>query len=74
MKVRIDDKYDGIVTAISPALDPNTKQIEVHVAVSGTTALEDGQSVHISFANAIAPTDVKVATTTAQGPLLTYGA
>lgn len=66
MKVRIDDKYDGVITVIAPALDPNTKQIEVHVAVSGGADLANGKSVRIAFSSAaISPT--KPAAT---GPLL----
>ena len=48
-KVRIDGKYDGTVTSIAPALDPITKQIEVRMAVTGTTALVNGQSVRIEL-------------------------
>lgn len=66
MKVRINDAYDGIITSIAPALDPATKQIEVHVAVSGTTDLVNGQSVRIGFANAIAP----AAAAAPSGPIL----
>lgn len=67
MKVRIDDKYDGIITTIAPALDPNTKQIEVHVAVSGKTDLVNGQSVRIAFADA---TVAKPTTPVVSGPIL----
>ncbi|MDB5237257.1 MAG: Efflux transporter, family [Parcubacteria group bacterium] len=56
MKVRIDDKYDGVITTIAPALDPVTKQIEVHVVVDGSaTDLVNGQSVRIAFPGAAAP-------------------
>lgn len=48
-KVTIDGNYPGIVTSIAPALDPVTKQIEVRIAVSGTTALVNGQSVRIAL-------------------------
>jgi multidrug efflux pump subunit AcrA (membrane-fusion protein) len=71
MKVRIDDKYDGIITTIAPALDPTTKQTEVHVAVSGTTDLVNGQSVRIAFPDAAAPKPAQtVASATSTGPLL----
>jgi RND family efflux transporter MFP subunit len=70
MKVRINDSYDGIITSIAPALDPTTKQIEVHVAVSGTTDLVNGQSVRISFPSALKPAAPAAATTTPAGPIL----
>ncbi len=42
--------YKGIVTSIAPALNPTTKQIEVHVAVSDSTAsLVNGQSVQVAL-------------------------
>ena len=67
MKVRIDDQYDGIITTIAPALDPNTKQIEVHVAVNGSATIENGKSVTIAFANASV---AKPATPVVAGPIL----
>jgi RND family efflux transporter MFP subunit len=70
MKVRIEDTYDGVVTSIAPALDPVTKQIEVHIAVSGTTALENGQSVRISFADATSLAPVQQAATSTSPVLL----
>lgn len=48
-KVTIEDKYQGVVTSIAPALDPVTKQVEVHVGVTGTNALTNGQSVRIAL-------------------------
>lgn len=64
--VQVENQYPGIVTQIAPALDPTTKQIEVHVAVNGTNALVNGQAVHIALPQATkAPT---LATST--GPLL----
>jgi multidrug efflux pump subunit AcrA (membrane-fusion protein) len=48
--VTIEGTYKGIVTSISPALDPSTKQIEVHIAVSDSTAtLVNGQSVQVTL-------------------------
>ena len=48
--VTIEGSYKGIVTTISPALDPTTKQIEVHVAVSDSNAtLVNGQSVQVTL-------------------------
>jgi HlyD family secretion protein len=59
-KVKVEDKYDAVVTSISPALDPVNKQIEVHVALTSKSDLIDGQSVHISISStapvAAAPT------------------
>jgi multidrug efflux pump subunit AcrA (membrane-fusion protein) len=49
MKVTLEDDATGVITAISPALDPVTKQIEVRIAVNGTTALVNGQSVRIQL-------------------------
>jgi len=68
MKVRVEDTYDGVITTIAPALDPVTKQIEVHVAVSDDAVdVVNGQSVRISFPDAIAaaPSEPVVA-----GPIL----
>jgi len=47
-KVNVEGGYTGLVTSIAPALDPNTKQIEVHIAVDGSTKLVNGQSVRIT--------------------------
>jgi len=48
-RVLVDDTYEGVVTSVAPALDPTTKQIEVHVAVTGGSELVNGQSVHIAL-------------------------
>ncbi len=52
-KVKVENTYGGVVTSISPALDPITKQIEIHVAVAsatqGTETLVNGQSVRITL-------------------------
>lgn len=69
MKVKVEDTYDGIITTIAPALDPSTKQIEVHVAVSGDTALVNGQSVRIAFPDAVAAKPA-AAEPVATGPIL----
>lgn len=52
MKVSVEGGHDGIVTSIAPALDPTTKQIEVHVAVNSTPDLVNGQSVRITLPGA----------------------
>ncbi|MGE5541131.1 MAG: efflux RND transporter periplasmic adaptor subunit [Bacillota bacterium] len=62
--VMIEDQYPGIITSIAPALDPTTKQIEVHIAVTGASTLVNGQSVRVSLPGAA------VATSTASGPLM----
>lgn len=46
----------GVVTSISPALDPVTKQIEVHVAVDGGSPLVNGQSVNVGLPDLAEPT------------------
>jgi RND family efflux transporter MFP subunit len=48
-EVTIEDHYRGTVTAIAPALDPVTKQIEIRIAVIGQTPLVNGQSVRIAL-------------------------
>lgn len=63
-KVRIDALYGGVITSIAPALDPSTRQIEVHIAVTDSkTTLLNGQSVHITLPGA-------VAVASNQGPLM----
>lgn len=61
MKVTVEGGHEGIVTSVAPALDPTTKQIEVHVAVDPTPDLVNGQSVRITLPGEAVP---KVATTT----------
>jgi len=63
-KVAIAGGGSGAITSISPALNPETKQIEVHVAVTGTANLENGESVEVTLPN-VAP-----ATASSTGPLL----
>lgn len=54
-KVTVEDDIPGVVTSVSPALDPITKQIEVHIAVEGESTLVNGQSVRIALPNVAAP-------------------
>ncbi len=64
-KVTLEGAYPGAITSIAPALDPITKQIEVHVAADSATGLVNGQSVRITLPG------VSSATTTASaGPIL----
>lgn len=65
-KVLVDAKYEGVITSVAPALDPTTKQVEVHVAVTGTSELLNGQSVHIALPDS-APRE---ATIEPAGPVL----
>lgn len=65
-RVIVDTKYEGIITSVAPALDPTTKQIEVHVAVTGTSELVNGQSVHIALPD-LAPREETVVV---EGPIL----
>lgn len=43
------ENHPGVITSISPALDPVTKQIELRVAVSAGSTLVNGQSVHVGL-------------------------
>ena len=63
--VIIDDTISGIVTTVSPALDPVTKQTEVRVAVDGGASLIGGQSVRLSIQGTATSTDEEVS-----GPLM----
>jgi RND family efflux transporter MFP subunit len=49
------DGHPGIITSIAPALDPITKQIEIHVAVNGGVELVNGQAVHIGLPETAMP-------------------
>lgn len=64
-KITVEGQYPAIITSIAPALDPVTKQIEMHVAITGSTNLVNGQSVRIAL-----PTTSNVPTATSTGPLL----
>lgn len=66
-RVMVDTEYEGIITSVSPALDPTTKQIEVHVAVTGASELVNGQSVHIALPDLAPVEETEVAV---QGPIL----
>jgi len=66
-RVIVDAKYEGVITSVAPALDPTTKQIEVHVAVTGASELVNGQSVHIALPD-LAPREETVEAV--EGPIL----
>lgn len=63
--VKVEERFEGVITAIAPALDPNTRRIEVRIAVKGGEELVNGQSVRVAFANIAAPTPERAA-----GPVL----
>jgi multidrug resistance efflux pump len=77
-KVTIEGTTQGVVTSIAPALDPTTKQVEVDIAVMGTTDLVNGQSVQVALptlpseTNAKPATTVSTASTTASSTAATY--
>ncbi len=64
-KVPVEGEVMGIITSVSPALNPETKQIEVHIAVEDKNNLENGESVRITLINPTA-----IGTTTSAGPLM----
>lgn len=65
-KVVINENIPGVITRVAPALDPTTRQIEVHVAVTAEAAsLVNGQSVRVSL-----PNTAVVATQSVAGPLM----
>jgi len=52
-QVSIEETMSGIITAIAPALDPVTRQIEVRIAAQGnTTELVNGQTVRVTLPGA----------------------
>jgi multidrug efflux pump subunit AcrA (membrane-fusion protein) len=59
----IEGTYAGTITSIAPALDPVTKQIELHASVGIESGLVNGQSVRLTL-----PGTSVVATST--GPVL----
>lgn len=62
--ITVNEKDSGVVTSLSPALDPVTKQIEVHIAVDSAHDLVNGQSVRIALPHA-----TQTATSTASSTL-----
>ncbi len=56
MEVSVEGGHEGVITSVAPALDPTTKQIEVHVAVDEAPDLVNGQSVRITLPAAAAVT------------------
>lgn len=70
MKVSVEGGHDGTITSIAPALDPTTKQIEVHVAVDATPDLVNGQSVRITLPGEAAAVATATSTPASAGPIL----
>lgn len=62
-KVFVEETHEGIVTAISPALDPVTKQVEIRIAIDASSNLTNGASVRVALPGA-ATSEVT------QGPIL----
>jgi multidrug efflux pump subunit AcrA (membrane-fusion protein) len=62
----VEGLYPGTITSVAPALDPVTKQVEVHIAVGIESGLVNGQSVRVTL-----PGASSVATSTpSEGPAL----
>ena len=58
-KVKIENEYDAQVNSIAPAVDPNTKKIEIKIGFSAPASeLTNGESVHLDIVR-----NVKKATT-----------
>jgi RND family efflux transporter MFP subunit len=48
--VAIMDSVSGVITSIAPAIDPTTKEIEVHIGVTtGASTLTDGESINLTL-------------------------
>lgn len=60
-KVRIENEYDGFISSIAPAIDPNTKKIEIKIGLTGSAALTNGQSVHLDITRTAKKTTAKTA-------------
>lgn len=54
-QVTVENGSAGTVTAIAPALDPTTRQIEVRIAIASGNELVNGQSVRIVLPGEPAP-------------------
>lgn len=49
MKVQVEGGHEGTITEMADALNPTTKQVEVHIAVNAAPDLINGQSVRITL-------------------------
>mgnify|MGYP000846152665 CR=1 FL=1 len=64
-RVTVEGSLPGVITEMSPALDPITKQIEAHAAITGDAkTLVNGQSVRIALPS------TSISTATSSGPVL----
>jgi RND family efflux transporter MFP subunit len=69
--LKVEGTLDGIVTSIAPAIDPLTGQVEVHVAISKSSNLVNGQTVHVALPNISAPVNTpSTAAAASSTPLL----
>jgi multidrug efflux pump subunit AcrA (membrane-fusion protein) len=64
MTVSVEGNHKGTVTAVAPALDPTTKQIEIHIAVDAAPDLVNGQSVRITLPSEVVAAPQKTASST----------
>lgn len=64
-RLMVDNDHTAIVTSIAPALDPVTKQIEVHLAIDSSSGLTNGQSVQV-----VLPSTRTAIVTQEAGPVL----
>lgn len=55
--VQIDSVATGTVIAISPAVDPATRKIEVRIAITGTATIKNGDTVTITTTAASSMTE-----------------
>jgi RND family efflux transporter MFP subunit len=56
-EVQVEGQYPGTLTSVAPALDPVTKQIELHVSVGIESGLVNGQSVRVTLPGAATSTE-----------------
>lgn len=63
--VAVEGGLDGIVTSVAPALDPVTRQIEIHIALTKNAEFLNGQTLRITL-----PSVVAAATPASSGPQL----
>lgn len=52
--VAIEGGFEGVVTQIAPAVDPDTRRVEVRIAVESGTGLLNGGTVRVTFPDTVA--------------------